>query len=52
MEVSPGRTAWPYHYHTANEEAIYILHGAGTLRVGNVRSTVTAGDYIALPAGM
>src|SRR3712207_7562539 len=24
-EVPPGRRAWPYHYHLANEEAIYVL---------------------------
>jgi uncharacterized cupin superfamily protein len=22
-----------YHYHSANEEAIYVLEGAGTLRM-------------------
>ena len=33
-EVPPGRRAWPYHYHLANEEAIYVLHGSGTFRLG------------------
>jgi uncharacterized cupin superfamily protein len=33
-EVPPGRRAWPYHYHLANEEAIYVLEGSGTLRIG------------------
>ena len=32
-EVPRGRRAWPYHYHGANEEAIYVLEGSGTLRV-------------------
>jgi uncharacterized cupin superfamily protein len=32
-EAPPGRRAWPYHYHLANEEAIYVLHGSGTLRI-------------------
>ena len=32
-EVPPGRRAWPYHYHLANEEAIYVLEGSGTLRI-------------------
>ena len=50
-EVSPGRRAWPYHYHLANEEAIYVLHGAGTLRVGEREVTVSRGNYVALPAG-
>ena len=33
-EVPPGRRAWPYHYHLANEEAIYVLEGSGILRIG------------------
>lgn len=50
-EVPPGRRAWPYHYHLANEEAIYILEGSGTLRISDDEVTLSAGDYVALPAG-
>jgi hypothetical protein len=32
-EVPPGCKSWPYHYHYANEEAIYVLEGRGTLRL-------------------
>jgi uncharacterized cupin superfamily protein len=49
-EVLPGRRAWPYHYHLANEEAIYVLEGSGTLRIGGDEIRVSAGDYVALPA--
>jgi uncharacterized cupin superfamily protein len=49
-EISPGRRAWPYHYHLANEEAIYVLQGSGTLRIGGEEVRVSEGDYIALPA--
>ena len=31
-EVPPGRRAWSYRYHLANEEAIYVLEGSGTLK--------------------
>ena len=51
MEVPPGKSAWPFHYHWVNEEAIYILDGAGILRFGDHRIDVRAGDYIAMPAG-
>ena len=92
MEVPPGKTAWPFHYHhvrtgavwwfvwwlaltarhryafvsQGNEEAIYILGGRGTLRLGGSVGTammpaadaaseqlvsVSSGDYIALPVG-
>ena len=50
-EVPPGRRAWPYHYHLANEEAIYVLQGSGTLRLGERRITLSRGDYVALPVG-
>ncbi len=49
-EVPPGRRAWPYHYHLANEEAIYVLEGSGTLRIGADEIQVSEGDYVALPA--
>lgn len=47
-ELAPGKSAWPAHYHTANEEAIYILEGAGTLRLGAREIAVARGDYVAL----
>lgn len=50
-EVEPGKRAWPYHYHGANEEAIYVLEGAGTLRVGGVEAPLHAGDYAVFTAG-
>jgi uncharacterized cupin superfamily protein len=49
-EVPPGRRAWPYHYHLANEEAIYVLEGSGTLRIGEEELPISEGDYVALPA--
>ena len=51
MEVPPGKTAWPRHYHAANEEALFVLAGEGTLRLGDAEITVRAGDYVALPPG-
>lgn len=50
-EVPPGYRAWPFHYHCANEEAIYILSGSGTLRLADEDLPVTVGDYIAFPPG-
>ncbi|HZO81276.1 MAG TPA: cupin domain-containing protein [Candidatus Binataceae bacterium] len=47
-ELAPGKSAWPAHYHTANEEAIYILEGAGTLRLGGREIPLARGDYVAL----
>jgi uncharacterized cupin superfamily protein len=50
-EVLPGMRAWPRHYHLANEEAIFVLEGRGTLRIGEKEVTISAGDYATLLAG-
>ena len=49
--LPPGKAAFPAHLHHANEEAIYVLSGQGTLRIGDSEYPVAAGDYVALPAG-
>ncbi|WP_265111263.1 cupin domain-containing protein [Halosolutus halophilus] len=49
-ELPPGTRSWPYHYHTANEEAMYVLSGEGLLRVADGEESLTAGDYVTLPA--
>jgi uncharacterized cupin superfamily protein len=49
-ELPPGTQSWPYHYHTANEEALYVLAGTGTLRLDGETHDLSAGDYAALPA--
>lgn len=50
-KVPPGRSAFPHHFHCANEEAVFILSGQGEVRIGDEKAPVTAGDYIALPIG-
>jgi len=51
MELQPGKTAFPYHYHTGIEEGIFVLSGTGEMRIGKDKAVVRAGDYIAFPAG-
>lgn len=51
MEVAPGKTAFPFHAHNALEEALYILEGSGTLRIGGDSIAVRAGDFVALLPG-
>ena len=51
FELAPGKTAFPYHFHSALEEAIYVLDGRGTLRIGPDSVELRAGDYVALPPG-
>ncbi len=50
-EVPPGAISYPFHYHCANEEAVYVISGTGTARIGDARVTVGPGDWIAYPVG-
>jgi uncharacterized cupin superfamily protein len=50
-EVPAGTRSFPLHYHLGNEEAIFVLDGAATLRLGDRELPIRAGDYIALPTG-
>lgn len=50
-EVPPGERPFPYHYHTANEEAMYVLDGRGRLRTDHGTLEISAGDYVTLPTG-
>jgi uncharacterized cupin superfamily protein len=51
MVLQPGAVSFPMHYHAANEEAVYVLAGRGTLRLGSERLAIRPGDWIALPCG-
>lgn len=48
-ELPESCKAWPYHYHTGNEEAIFVLDGEGMLRLDGETVPLEAGDYVALP---
>jgi len=48
FRIAAGRYAFPLHSHLANEEAIYILEGNGTLTLGPDEIAVSAGDYAAM----
>ncbi|TKX86329.1 cupin domain-containing protein [Halorubrum sp. SS5] len=49
-ELPPGERSWPYHYHAANEEALYVLGGEGTLRLDGESYPLRPGEYAAFPA--
>ena len=50
-KLSPGKKSFPFHAHCANEEAILVLAGAGSIRIGHNIYPINQGDYIALPTG-
>ena len=50
-ELPPGKQSVPFHYHMLEEEHIIALEGEATLRLGEERYPVRAGDYVCFPAG-
>jgi uncharacterized cupin superfamily protein len=50
-ELPPGRQSVTFHYHLLEEEHIIALKGEATLRLGEKRYRIKAGDYVAFPAG-
>jgi uncharacterized cupin superfamily protein len=50
-ELPPGKQSVPFHYHLVEEEHVVALEGEATLRLGDERYTLKAGDYVGFPAG-
>lgn len=52
MEVlPPGRQANQAHYHLLEEEHVFVLEGALTLRLGDKTYEMRPGHYVCFPAG-
>jgi uncharacterized cupin superfamily protein len=50
--VPPGKAAFPFHHHHANEEHFFVLSGSGILRHGEKLHKVRQNDYLVhLPGG-
>ena len=47
--VPVGKTAFPFHKHFTNEEAIFILSGSGVVRMDDEEVAVSAGDFVSFP---
>jgi uncharacterized cupin superfamily protein len=50
-ELPSGKQTAPFHYHMLEEEHVLILDGECTLRLGEERYHMKAGDYACFPAG-
>ena len=49
--IPPGKRAFPYHAHRANEEMFFILEGEGSVRIAGETHPIRQGDFISLPPG-
>jgi len=51
MELPPGSTTRPAHYHSDEEEHLMALSGTENLHLGAKTYKLEAGSYICFPAG-
>lgn len=50
--LMPGHKSAAAHWHTLEEEHVYVIEGALTVRIGQERHFMNVGDYIRFPAGV
>jgi uncharacterized cupin superfamily protein len=51
MEIPPGKSPYPRHYHFGITEVFYIISGEGRLETPEGDKFITAGDVIVFPPG-
>jgi uncharacterized cupin superfamily protein len=51
MELPPGSNTKPSHWHSHEEEHLYVLAGEATLHLGAQRFALRAGSYVCFPGG-
>ncbi len=50
-EIEPGFFGTNRHWHTLEEEWVYVLAGSGEARIGPLRLPVRAGSFVGFPPG-
>jgi uncharacterized cupin superfamily protein len=50
LELAPGCNTLPSHYHTHEEEHLFVLSGIAILYLGSMTFELTEGSYIHFPA--
>jgi len=51
LELPPGCNTKPAHYHTLEEEHLYVLEGTATLHMGDSTYSLVPGSYVCFPGG-
>jgi len=49
--IPPGKRAFPFHSHVANEEMVFVLEGHGEVRIGTETWPIRQGDFVRLLSG-
>ncbi len=51
FEIPPGEATFPYHLHSANEELLFVIDGAPSLRTPDGWRQLERGDVVAFRVG-
>lgn len=51
MELAPGSNTGPAHWHSHEEEHLYVLSGSAVLHLGAEQHVLEVGSYVCFPAG-
>lgn len=51
LDLGPGKNTRPAHYHTLEEEHLYVIDGNVVLHLGHDKYLLRAGSYVCFPAG-
>ncbi len=51
LELPPGSNTKPAHWHTKEEEHLYVLSGRATLHLGARQFELRPGSFVCFPAG-
>jgi uncharacterized cupin superfamily protein len=51
MQLAPGSNTGPAHWHSHEEEHLYVLSGCAVLYLGAEEHALEAGSYVCFPAG-
>ncbi len=49
MRIPPGKESFLHHVHLVDEEWMYVISGAGELRIGDEHFAVGPGDFAGFP---
>ena len=50
-EIPPGEATFPYHWHAANEEMLFVISGRPSVRTEDGWQELEPGDVVAFPGG-
>lgn len=50
-DIAPGKSSYPFHYHSGSEEVFYIISGQGVVETNDGDVPISEGSIVFCPAG-